>query len=172
MQKKKANFIIREITIEDAEAFLNLRIQTEIETPNMVLRPGERKLGVEDMAQKIEGAKKKGTIFLAEDEGRLIGFIGVFGTSHKIYENTREIAIAVLKAYWGQGVATALFTQALKWAKKKKIHRLQLDVYDFNKAAIKLYKKFGFKKEGVKKEAVRIGKKFIDVIGMGLILKR
>jgi len=168
----KFEFIIREITIADSEAFLKLRIQSEKETPMMGYRAGERKETVEQATAKVQRIteSKDKKIFVAESNNQLVGFIMIYGQDMKIYSKTRSIAIAVIKKYWGHGIGSALMKSTIDWAKKQKMHRLELDVWEHNTSAISLYKKFGFKKEGVKKDEVIINKKFINVVLMGLIL--
>jgi RimJ/RimL family protein N-acetyltransferase len=169
--KKNMTFNIREITAVDAPAFLKLRNQSEKETPMMGYRTGERQDTVEQMEKKIQryiGVKDK-KIFVAESEGLLIGFVMIYGQDMRVYSKTRNIAIAVIKKYWGLGVGSALMSQAIDWSKKNKVHRLELDVWANNDSAIRLYEKFGFKKDGLKKESILINKKFVDVVSMGLL---
>lgn len=172
--KAKLDFIIREITLLDAAAFLKLRMQSEKETPMMGYRAGERKETVLQAAKKLKIilASKDAAIFVATVDGSLVGFVMVYANAMKIYSKSRGIAIAVLKKYWRRGVAIALMKRAIVWSKDKKVHRLELDVWAHNIAAIKLYKKFGFKKEGVAQDSIYLNGKFVNVLNMGLILKK
>jgi ribosomal protein S18 acetylase RimI-like enzyme len=166
--------LIREITVLDAPAFLALRMQTEKETEMMGYRAGERKETALVAAKKIQGMldSKNQMVFVATSStGALVGFIMVTGPNMKTYLKTRSITIGVLKKYWRKGIGSQLMSQAIVWAKKKKFHRLELYAWGHNASAMKLYRKFGFKKEGVKKEAAYIGRTFVDAIPMGLILE-
>lgn len=49
------------------------------------------------------------------------------------------------------------------------VHRLWLDVMFFNKRAFKLYKSEGFTVEGVHREAVRQGNRYVDVKVMSML---
>ena len=64
-----------------------------------------------------------------------------------------------------------MLTKLIELAKKEGLHRIGLDVIADNKRAIQLYQKFGFKIEGVKKDAY-FGEdgKYHDELVMGLIL--
>jgi RimJ/RimL family protein N-acetyltransferase len=55
------------------------------------------------------------------------------------------IAIGLLKTYWGLGIATTMFELMIAHAKEKGIMQLELEVFEGNKRAIKLYEKMGFK---------------------------
>ena len=50
-----------------------------------------------------------------------------------------------------------------------KLHRLELEVYSFNSRAEKTYLKAGFKREGVKRDAVIDGDKYADIILMSIL---
>jgi RimJ/RimL family protein N-acetyltransferase len=69
------------------------------------------------------------------------------------------------------GLGTAMLSKLIDLAKKEGLHRVGLTVVADNKPAINLYKKFGFKTEGAKKDAY-FGEdgKYHDEIMMGLIL--
>lgn len=50
-----------------------------------------------------------------------------------------------------------------------KLHRLVLEVNSFNKSAIAVYTKVGFVREGVRRDAVRRGRKWHDVYDMAIL---
>ena len=50
-----------------------------------------------------------------------------------------------------------------------KLHRLELDVFSFNPAAEGMYRKIGFKREGVLRDAVRDGDTYADDILMAIL---
>ena len=50
-----------------------------------------------------------------------------------------------------------------------KLHRLELDVYSFNPRAEKVYSKAGFRKEGLRRDAIMDGEKYADVIIMAML---
>ena len=49
------------------------------------------------------------------------------------------------------------------------LNRIYLHVFDFNKAAIRVYEKAGMKQEGLLKEAVFIDGKFCDMVCMAIL---
>lgn len=53
--------------------------------------------------------------------------------------------------------------------KKLKLHRIELDVYNYNKRAIGLYKKMGFKIEGIKREHNFYKGKFYSTYYMSIL---
>lgn len=85
-------------------------------------------------------------------------------------KRTAQIVIGILKAFQGQGIGKMLFEALEKWARSKKIHRLELDVIVPNERAINLYKKMGFVIEGTKKENMFVDGAFVDTYIMAKIL--
>ncbi len=57
-----------------------------------------------------------------------------------------EIGISVAKAYWGQGIGSALMEALISFARERGICQLNLEVRSDNERAIRLYEKFGFRK--------------------------
>jgi len=52
--------------------------------------------------------------------------------------------MAVVRPWRGRGVGTALMVAAIDWAREQGLHKLSLNVFAHNVAAIALYRKFGF----------------------------
>ncbi len=65
--------------------------------------------------------------------------------------------MSVKNGFRGQGIGTALLAALLDWAKENPlIEKVCLEVVADNTNAIRLYQKFGFVEEGVKKKAAKI----------------
>jgi RimJ/RimL family protein N-acetyltransferase len=65
-----------------------------------------------------------------------------------------------------QGVGTALLEAAVEWAKEAGVRKLELHVFPWNEAGIALYERFGFEREGYRKQHYRRGGSFVDAILM------
>ena len=69
----------------------------------------------------------------------------------------------------GQGLETWATEVTCDFAfEKLKLRRLELEVYSFNPRAEKTYRKAGFQKEGVVRDAVLEGEKYADIILMAM----
>lgn len=91
---------------------------------------------------------------LLDDE--VIGLVNLAGHDHPQLDHVVDVFIAVKKAYWGQGLGTALLDNAIDWAiQADGICRLELSVQARNSSAIALYQKMGFESEGLKRGAVK-----------------
>ena len=76
------------------------------------------------------------------------------------------------KHYWNQGLGTEATKLILEYGfKKRRVHRIQLAVYSYNKRAVAVYKKLGFRLEGISREGVFYHGKFYDEYHMGLLRK-
>jgi len=81
------------------------------------------------------------------------------------------LVMAVAKPWRGRGVGSALVAAAIERAPAWGLHKLSLDVFPHNEAAIALYRKFGFVPEGRRvKHYRRASGELWDAIVMGRLL--
>jgi len=99
-------------------------------------------------------AARNAAVFVAEDGGRIIGYI--MASVNKLFPilvHDREAFVnelVVEKAHRRKGVGTKLLGAAEAWAKKKGLFWLGLTVHTENRAAMAAYVKFGMKALNVK----------------------
>ena len=148
---------IRPIEVTDAEQFLGLSKKLD-ESNFMLYEAGERKTTIEQQRKSIETilAKQNNTLFVAEVESNLVGFIAAIGNQFLRNQHSAYLVLGVLDMYQGQGIATKLFDQLFDWAKENKLSRLELTVIKDNNKAFNLYKKMGFTLEGEKVHSLMI----------------
>ena len=163
---------IRKINPLDAEAFLELMHKIDAETTFMLFEPGERTETVEGekayLKKMLDDPKRM--IFLGEDQGRLVGYIGCMADGFRRTAHVATVVIGILQSHVGKGLGTRFFKEMEMWARKTGLHRLELNVDDNNEAGIALYKKMGFEIEGHKKDAKRIEETYRDELLMAKIL--
>jgi RimJ/RimL family protein N-acetyltransferase len=107
-----------------------------------------------------------GTI-VAVAAGDLVGSLHVDATRFGV----GELGMAVARPWRGHGVGSALLTAAIEKARGEGLHKLSLEVFPRNEAAIALYRKFGFLEEGRRvKHYRRASGELWDSIVMGLLL--
>lgn len=79
--------------------------------------------------------------------------------------------MAILERRRGQGIGTALMDAALAWARTTDAHKVALQVWPDNEAALALYERFGFAREGyLRRHYRRRDGSVRDAIVMGLLL--
>ncbi len=164
--------IIRTVRLEDTEQLLKLRLQLDNETQFMLFEPGERNIDLDEQRRQLENvlSQEKQMVFVAEDNGKLVGYLGAIGGTVQRTRHSVEIVIGILQDFTGQGIGTQLFTAIEQWARQQHLHRLELTVMTHNTAAIALYKKQGFEVEGTRRHACVINGQYVDEYYMSKLL--
>jgi RimJ/RimL family protein N-acetyltransferase len=164
--------IIRTARMGDAERLLHLRLQLDDETQFMLLEPGERNSDLDEQRRQLEEtlSQEKQMVFVAEQDGKLVGYLAALGGKMQRTRHSAEIVIGILQEFTGQGIGTQLFTAMEQWARQHHLHRLELGVMTHNVAAISLYKKQGFEIEGTRRHAYVINGQYVDEYYMAKIL--
>ena len=85
---------------------------------------------------------------VAEDDGQVLGYIGV----QEICGEGYVADFAVFPAYRGRGIGTALLRHALDGAKARGCAFLSLEVRTGNDGAIRLYEALGFEQVGLRRQ--------------------
>lgn len=160
---------------------LNLRIFSvkDITKPYVAALNSEEIIGLtESRYQKwtVEDAKKyvqeKANI---DNESILIGIFLKISRKHignirlhsfSIYNRRVEIGILIWnKHYWGKGYATEALQAISDYIfTKLKLHKICAEYYSINKASAKVFKKLGFKKEGLFKDHFIVNGQYIDAV--------
>jgi RimJ/RimL family protein N-acetyltransferase len=104
--------------------------------------------------------------FLAEADGRLVGNLGV-----EVRRGIADLGMMVDAEWRGRGVGSALIEACVVWACTHGAHKLVLEVWPHNTAALGLYRKYGFEQEGFfKRHYRRRNGELWDAVRMGLVL--
>ena len=148
---------IRPIHLDDAARFIALRKQVD-KSGFMLHEPEERTISVTEQRRNIQQilSAENEILFVAEAEGKLVGFAGLKGRTLKRVQHVGSLYIGVLEDHQGQGIATKLMQTILNWAETAAITKVELAVLKSNTKAQKLYQKFGFIQEGEIIHAVMI----------------
>jgi RimJ/RimL family protein N-acetyltransferase len=83
-------------------------------------------------------------MFVADDNGRIVGELGIEVAGYGV----ADFGMMVAADGRGRGVGSALLQAAIEWARGHGAHKVALQVWPHNEAAIALYRKFGFEEEG------------------------
>jgi RimJ/RimL family protein N-acetyltransferase len=104
---------------------------------------------------------------LADDE--LIGNCSLFDVNHK--NRRAELGIVIgEKEYWGRGYGTDAMSVLLRFGfDELNLHRVELQVYDFNPRGIRAYEKLGFVHEGRRREVVWREGAYHDMLLMSIL---
>lgn len=153
MVLKGEKVILRPVRVDDAPRFVKWFSDPDviqfIKTRGVTLA-AQRKWVRDRMAGKI-----KNDLFLCIDtkNGQHIGMIGL----HRINPTHKFATFGITigdKNFWNQGLGSEAGRLIIDYGfKKLKLHRIELDVYNNNPRAIKVYKRLGFKKRRHKERA-------------------
>lgn len=91
---------------------------------------------------------KMAIYFIAVEGDEVLGYLGMW---HVVNEG-HITNVAVAKQHRGKHIASALLEAAIQRAKELEMLGMTLEVRKSNDAALSLYKKYGFKLEGIRKE--------------------
>lgn len=160
------SFVVRPTTVADVGAVVELieAVATEGRWigAEAIDREERHAWLVRSIAADGEGA------FTAESAGRIVGHVGVELRRYGV----AELGMLVAAEWRGRGVGTALLRAALDWARQAGAHKVALQVWPHNAAALGLYRNFGFVEEGrLRRHYRRRNGELWDAVVMGLPLE-
>ncbi|CAG0940453.1 diamine N-acetyltransferase [Anaerolineae bacterium] len=133
---------------------------------------------VNSVSQAKEGIKKWmenddphsfGFMIRARADDRLIGFVGLGGISWTHGDAWIGIGIGE-REYWGKGYGTDAMRTLLQFAfAELNLHRVSLNVFEYNPRAIRSYEKAGFTIEGRVRGCLNRDGKRYDAFWMGIL---
>ena len=158
---------LRPVKQEDLEELFTILNDLEVKETLRDVLPES----IEKLARFLKsGAFPASIVFAVEYHGRISGIASL----DKINWISRNayLGIALGKEYWGKGIGEEATRLLLMYAfEYLNLHKVNLEVYEYNERAMKLYKDLGFKEEGrLRKNNFRHGK-YHDVIIMGMLSK-
>lgn len=103
------------------------------------------------------------------EDDQPIGTVGLFDLD--LVNGKAGIGISIgEKALWGQGYGTDAMLALLDFGfGQLRLERMWLEVYDFNRRAIRSYEKCGFRLEGTQRHAMYKQGRFMDVHLMSIL---
>lgn len=157
-----ADFLVRPASAADARAMAELMAAVAEERDGIAAEPP---VDMERRAAYFTGSADESVVAVSHD--RIVGMLHVEVSRHGF----GEFGMLVDRDWRGRGVGSALVQAAIDWARGRGLHKLCLEVFAQNTAAIGLYRKFGFVEEGRRrKQYRRASGELWDSIVMGLLL--
>lgn len=157
-----AQFVVRPASADDARATAELFAAVAEERDAIATEPPV------DVAERTAlFARTAAETVVAVADGRVIGMLHVDVSRHGF----GEFGMLVDRDWRGRGAGSALVQATVEWARDHGLHKLSLEVFAHNSAAIALYRKHGFMEEGRRiKQYRRDSGELWDSIVMGLLL--
>lgn len=163
---------IREAVEGDAGQLLELFKTLDCETNFMLFDEGERRCSEttqKALISQISAANHR-ILLVVEEQSGLIGFLGATGGQFNRTRHVVDFAMGVVQAHWRNGVASQLLTKFELWATAQKFHRIEMTVMQENLPARKLYEKYGYQQEGVRRASMNVNGQFCNELYMSKLL--
>ncbi len=168
--KNGMEITIRKVKGDDINKIIDYMKAIGGESDNLTFGEGEWNVPFEKELDYIENINTESSIMLvAVAKGEIIGSTSFSSGVRSRVHHTGELGITVKKAYWNLGIGSALLGEIIIWAKNTKIIRkINLKVKTDHINGIKLYRKFGFKEEGIVSREFCINGEFFNSMHMGM----
>ena len=157
---------VREATLADVDRVLELVVAVagegrwiSVEAPVDVAQRRRR------MVEELEGEQT--VMLVAEAGGELVGQLDLRLARYGV----ADLGMLVAPGWRRRGVGSALMAEAIARARAAGAHKLTLQVWPHNTAALALYERFGFQREGyLRRHYRRRSGELWDAVVMGLPL--
>ena len=152
--------ILRNPRDEDIPGILDYLYVSSGETDFLLRYPEENARYTPEGEKKLFdeiNASETGAMLVCLVDGKIAGNCQVTWNRRIKTGHRASLAIALLKAYWGQGIGTRMFEEMIRIAEADpQILQLELEFIEGNSRARALYEKMGFRITGVHPDAIRL----------------
>ena len=161
-----AVFEVRPARPDDLDALVELYADVAAEGRWIAAEaPVDRAMRHRRMSELLDRRDACLLVAVAGDE--LVGQLGIELARYGV----ADLGMLVAAPWRGRGVGSALVAAGLAWARQAGAHKVALQVWPHNQAAIALYEKFGFQREGLlRRHYRRRNGELWDAVVMGLLL--
>lgn len=160
------NLKIRDIKIEDYKEISKIRKMPGVMENILSNKDEEEEL----IKEKIINRGKNQYWYVVEEDGKVIGLGILMNHGNLRKKHVGVITLIVNSDYQNKGVGSLLMDKLINLSESLNIIRLELCVFRDNYKALNLYKKFGFKEEGIKVKSALKNGEYIDEVMMARII--
>ena len=154
----------------DAPALVALAKAVSAEPEGWMISTDWRSVGEERRFLRAVRRHPDAAVLVAELEGVLVGRLSLARHQHPASSHVADLGLMVDARFRRRGVGRALLAGAVEWAREHGVTKLELHVFPWNEAAIKLYESFGFEREGYRKGHYQRAGEMVDAILMAFTL--
>jgi len=171
--KNGHDLLIRKAEKKDAQLLLDYLNVVGGESDNLLFGANEFNMTVEQEEGFIESinSSKTSVLLVGFIKGKVVCIGSLLAPSRKRISHQGDVAMSVLREFWGHGIGTILMNEIIDFAKNtQKLEILHLGVKSDNSRAIELYEKMGFQEIGCYPKFFNINNVYHDEILMNLYL--
>lgn len=164
---------IRETEVKDAALILDFLVEVNKETKFLSREPHEVNMTLDEEIQYLDKVTKSehDCMLVVFDENSVVGTIGFHGSGLSRVKHRVSIGMSVLSEFRNLGLGSIMMELIVEKAKEYKKSKIELEVRIDNFNAIRLYEKYGFRNEGVRRRGFIVDGNYVDLIMMGKILE-
>lgn len=137
---------------EDAAAIIDLVKEVINEVEYFPLEAEEFDFTVESEIEFIENIE---LFLVCEIDGKIVGSSTLIRGKYKKIAHTALFGITILNQYTNLGIGTQMLDAVIKHAKGHGIEKIELEVFEDNLPALKLYRRCGFVVVGKKENYIK-----------------
>ena len=162
-----SEFRVRPALPGDAAALVELAEAIGSEPEGWLISDSRwRSAGEERRYLRAVRRHRDAVVFVAEAPEGIVGRLSVARDPHPASRHVADLGLMVAAAARRRGIGWALLEQATEWAREAGVRKLELHVFPHNEPAIRLYERFGFVREGLRRRHYRRGREYLDAILM------
>lgn len=164
---------IRETEVKDAALILDFFVEVNKESKFLMREPHEVDMTLDEEMRFLERISKSehDCMLVVFDENSVVGTVGFHGSGLSRVKHRVSIGISVLSEYQNLGLGKIMMEMVLKKAKQYGKTKVELEVRIDNYNAIRLYEKYGFRNEGIRRNGFKVDGEYIDLLLMGINLE-
>jgi L-phenylalanine/L-methionine N-acetyltransferase len=158
---------IRPARHEDAAALVELGAAVGREEGGWLLSSnGWRSVAEERRYLRALKRHADAAVYVATDGDAVVGRLSLARDPNPSSRHVADLGLMVAASHRRRGIGRALLEQAVAWAREAEIRKLELHVFPWNEPAIVLYERFGFEREGLRREHYCRDGEYLDAILM------
>jgi L-phenylalanine/L-methionine N-acetyltransferase len=164
------DLVIRQAVEDDAERLFRFAVQRFAERLP-VLFESTVPPSLEDRRTFLQRVPADGGVILVADAGpEIVGALDFHRAKRPQAAHCGGLGMSVSREHRRHGIGASLLQALFTWTKGAGVSRVELEVFENNDAAIRLYERMGFEHEGRRRQAATVGGKKIDILLMARLL--